>query len=96
MSAALKIPHCGYCNEVGLIELVKLQKELKPIASARRIKLSFMPFFVKAASLALLKIPTLDVSADENCQNTTCEASHNIGIAIDTEQGLITPRVKNV
>lgn len=55
-----------------------------------------MPFFVKAASLALLKIPTLDVSADENCQNTTCEASHNIGIAIDTEQGLITPRVKNV
>ncbi|XP_010375537.1 lipoamide acyltransferase component of branched-chain alpha-keto acid dehydrogenase complex, mitochondrial isoform X3 [Rhinopithecus roxellana] len=70
MSAALKIPHFGYCDEVDLTELVKLREELKPIAFARGIKLSFMPFFLKA--------------------------SHNIGIAMDTEQGLIVPNVKNV
>ncbi|ELV10510.1 Lipoamide acyltransferase component of branched-chain alpha-keto acid dehydrogenase complex, mitochondrial [Tupaia chinensis] len=70
MSAALKIPHFGYCDEVDLTELVKLREELKPIALARGIKLSFMPFFLKA--------------------------SHNIGIAMDTEQGLIVPNVKNV
>ncbi|XP_019484893.1 PREDICTED: lipoamide acyltransferase component of branched-chain alpha-keto acid dehydrogenase complex, mitochondrial [Hipposideros armiger] len=70
MSAALKIPHFGYCDDIDLTELVKLREELKPIASARGIKLSFMPFFVKA--------------------------SHNIGIAMDTEQGLIVPNVKNV
>ena len=47
MSAALKIPHFGYCDEVDLTELVKLREELKPIAFARGIKLSFMPFFLK-------------------------------------------------
>ncbi|XP_008824564.1 lipoamide acyltransferase component of branched-chain alpha-keto acid dehydrogenase complex, mitochondrial, partial [Nannospalax galili] len=47
MSAALKIPHFGYCDEVDLSELVKLREELKPVALARGIKLSFMPFFLK-------------------------------------------------
>uniref|UniRef100_A0A8C9BUX6 Dihydrolipoamide acetyltransferase component of pyruvate dehydrogenase complex n=1 Tax=Phocoena sinus TaxID=42100 RepID=A0A8C9BUX6_PHOSS len=47
MSAALKIPHFGYCDDVDLTELVKLREELKPIAFARGIKLSFMPFFLK-------------------------------------------------
>uniref|UniRef100_A0A8D2AKY7 Dihydrolipoamide acetyltransferase component of pyruvate dehydrogenase complex n=1 Tax=Sciurus vulgaris TaxID=55149 RepID=A0A8D2AKY7_SCIVU len=96
MSAALKIPHFGYCDEVDLTELVKLREELKPVASARGIKLSFMPFFLKAASLGLLQFPILNSSVDENCQNITYKASHNIGIAMDTEQGLIVPNVKNV
>lgn len=47
MSAALKIPHFGYCDEVDLTELLKLREELKPIALARGIKLSYMPFFIK-------------------------------------------------
>lgn len=47
MSAALQIPHFGYCDEVDLTELVKLREELKPIAFARGINLSFMPFFLK-------------------------------------------------
>ncbi|XP_002715881.1 lipoamide acyltransferase component of branched-chain alpha-keto acid dehydrogenase complex, mitochondrial isoform X1 [Oryctolagus cuniculus] len=96
MSAALKIPHFGYCDEVDLTELVKLREELKPIALARGIKLSFMPFFLKAASLGLLQFPILNASVDEGCQNITYKASHNIGIAMDTEQGLIVPNVKNV
>ncbi|XP_027251384.1 lipoamide acyltransferase component of branched-chain alpha-keto acid dehydrogenase complex, mitochondrial isoform X2 [Cricetulus griseus] len=96
MSAALKIPHFGYCDEVNLTELVKLREELKPVALARGIKLSFMPFFLKAASLGLLQFPILNASVDENCQNITYKASHNIGIAMDTELGLIVPNVKNV
>ncbi|XP_004315440.3 lipoamide acyltransferase component of branched-chain alpha-keto acid dehydrogenase complex, mitochondrial isoform X1 [Tursiops truncatus] len=96
MSAALKIPHFGYCDDVDLTELVKLREELKPIAFARGIKLSFMPFFLKAASLGLLQFPILNASVDENCQNITYKASHNIGIAMDTEQGLIVPNVKNI
>lgn len=96
MSAALKIPHFGYCDEVDLTELVKLREELKPVALARGIKLSFMPFFLKAASLGLLQFPILNASVDENCQSITYKASHNIGIAMDTERGLIVPNVKNV
>ncbi|XP_058515600.1 lipoamide acyltransferase component of branched-chain alpha-keto acid dehydrogenase complex, mitochondrial isoform X2 [Ochotona princeps] len=96
MSAALKIPHFGYCDEVDLTELVKLREELKPVALSRGIKLSFMPFFLKAASLGLLQFPILNASVDEGCQNITYKASHNIGIAMDTQQGLIVPNVKNV
>ncbi|XP_051849212.1 lipoamide acyltransferase component of branched-chain alpha-keto acid dehydrogenase complex, mitochondrial isoform X4 [Antechinus flavipes] len=96
MTVALKIPHFGYCDEVDLTQLVKLREELKPIALARGIKLSFMPFFLKAASLGLLQFPILNASVDENCQNITYKASHNIGIAMDTQQGLIVPNVKNV
>lgn len=96
MTAALKIPHFGYCDEVDLTELVKLREELKPVASARGIRLSFMPFFMKAASLGLLQFPILNASVDESCQKVTYKASHNIGVAMDTEQGLIVPNVKNV
>ena len=76
MSAALKIPHFGYCDEVDLTELVKLREELKPIAFARGIKLSFMPFFLKAASLGLLQFPILNASVDENCQNITYKVGY--------------------
>ncbi|KAM4629485.1 lipoamide acyltransferase component of branched-chain alpha-keto acid dehydrogenase complex, mitochondrial isoform 2-T2 [Polymixia lowei] len=96
MSAALKIPHFGYCDEVDLSCLVKLRAELKPLTEARGIKLSYMPFFIKAASLGLLQFPILNASVDESCQNITYKAAHNIGLAMDTSQGLLVPNVKNV
>ncbi|XP_048352868.1 lipoamide acyltransferase component of branched-chain alpha-keto acid dehydrogenase complex, mitochondrial [Sphaerodactylus townsendi] len=96
MTVALKIPHFGYCDEVDLTQLIKLREELRSVAEARGVKLSFMPFFIKAASLGLLQYPILNSSLDENCQNITYKASHNIGIAMDTEQGLVVPNVKNV
>uniref|UniRef100_A0A8C2ATG3 Dihydrolipoamide acetyltransferase component of pyruvate dehydrogenase complex n=1 Tax=Cyprinus carpio TaxID=7962 RepID=A0A8C2ATG3_CYPCA len=70
MSAALKIPHFGYKDEVDLSQLVRLRSELKGLAESRGVKLSYMPFFIKAA--------------------------HNIGLAMDTSQGLLVPNVKNV
>ncbi|XP_053549708.1 LOW QUALITY PROTEIN: lipoamide acyltransferase component of branched-chain alpha-keto acid dehydrogenase complex, mitochondrial [Bombina bombina] len=96
MSAALKIPHFGYCDELDITRLVQLREELKPVAEARGVRLSFMPFFLKAASLGLQQYPILNASVDESCQNITYKASHNIGIAMDTRQGLIVPNVKNV
>ncbi|XP_031133015.1 lipoamide acyltransferase component of branched-chain alpha-keto acid dehydrogenase complex, mitochondrial isoform X1 [Sander lucioperca] len=96
MTAALKIPHFGYCDEVDLSRLVSLRSELRSIAEARGVKLSYMPFFIKAASLGLLHFPVLNASVDEGCQNITYKASHNIGLAMDTLQGLLVPNVKNV
>ncbi|KAM4641363.1 lipoamide acyltransferase component of branched-chain alpha-keto acid dehydrogenase complex, mitochondrial [Discoglossus pictus] len=96
MSAALKIPHFGYCDEVDMTRLFQLREELKVVAEARGVRLSFMPFFLKAASLGLMQYPILNASVDENCQNITYKASHNIGVAMDTHQGLIVPNVKNV
>lgn len=47
MTAALKIPHFGYCDEVDLSRLVSLRAELKSVTEGRGIKLSYMPFFIK-------------------------------------------------
>ncbi|GAA6101190.1 lipoamide acyltransferase component of branched-chain alpha-keto acid dehydrogenase complex, mitochondrial-like isoform X2 [Tachysurus ichikawai] len=96
MTAALKIPPFGYCDEVDLTNLVRLRSELKGVAESRGVKLSYMPFFIKAASLSLLQFPILNASVDESCQNITYKASHNIGLAMDTLQGLLVPNVKGV
>ncbi|XP_056133506.1 lipoamide acyltransferase component of branched-chain alpha-keto acid dehydrogenase complex, mitochondrial isoform X3 [Lampris incognitus] len=96
MTAALKIPHFGYCDEVDLSRLVALRAELKHVTEARGVKLSYMPFFIKAASLGLIQFPILNASVDEGCQNITYKAAHNIGLAMDTSQGLLVPNVKNV
>ncbi|XP_067310355.1 lipoamide acyltransferase component of branched-chain alpha-keto acid dehydrogenase complex, mitochondrial-like [Pseudorasbora parva] len=96
MTAALKIPHFGYCDEVDLTQLVRLRSELKDLAKSRGVSLSYMPFFIKAASLGLLQFPVLNASVDEGCQNITFKASHNIGLAMDTPQGLLVPNVKSV
>ncbi|RUS85142.1 hypothetical protein EGW08_007106 [Elysia chlorotica] len=96
MTEALKIPHFGYGDEVNMTQLVELRKRLKVVAEERGLKLSYMPFFIKAASLALSQYPVLNSSVDANCENLTYKAAHNIGVAMDTPDGLVVPAVKNV
>ena len=47
MSAALLIPHFGYCDEIDITMLVNLRKDLKRVAAERGIKFSYMPVFIK-------------------------------------------------
>lgn len=47
MTAALRIPHFGYSDELDLTELVKLRKEVKELYLQRGVRLTFMPFFIK-------------------------------------------------
>lgn len=96
MTEALKIPHFGYADEVNMTQLVELRTSLKVVAEKRGLKLSYMPFFIKAASLALAQYPVLNSSVDAECENLTYKAAHNIGIAMDTPEGLVVPCVKNV
>ncbi|XP_057697814.1 lipoamide acyltransferase component of branched-chain alpha-keto acid dehydrogenase complex, mitochondrial [Corythoichthys intestinalis] len=96
MTAALAIPHLGLCDEVDLGRLVALRAELKAEAQSHGVKLSYMPFFIKAASLCLARFPVLNATLDQGCQNITYKASHNIGVAMDTGLGLLVPTVKNV
>ncbi|XP_028300656.1 lipoamide acyltransferase component of branched-chain alpha-keto acid dehydrogenase complex, mitochondrial [Gouania willdenowi] len=96
MTASLRIPHFGYSDEVDVSRLLSVRTDLRPISERRGVSLSLMPFFIKAASLSLLHFPILNASLDEECQNITYKASHNVGLAMDTTQGLLVPNIKNV
>ncbi|XP_055301264.1 lipoamide acyltransferase component of branched-chain alpha-keto acid dehydrogenase complex, mitochondrial [Sitodiplosis mosellana] len=95
MTAALKIPHFTYSDEVDITDLVKLRNSLKVDAESLGVKITFMPFFIKAASLALTKYPILNSSVDEENESIIYKSSHNISIAMATQSGLVVPNVKN-
>jgi len=96
MSEALKIPHFGYNDEVDMSQLVELRKNLKDACLARGIKLSYMPFIIKACSMALMHFPILNSSLNTQAETITYKASHNIGLAMDTPMGLLVPNIKGV
>eukprot|EP01136_Pigoraptor_vietnamica_P017627 Opistho-1_new@63056 len=94
MTAANQVPHFGYCDEIVMNALVDLRERLKPAAEARGARLSFMPFFIKAASLALRQFPVLNASVNADCSEITYHGDHNIGVAMDTPNGLVVPNIK--
>jgi len=96
MVEALKIPHFGYKDEVDMTQLVQVRADLKDACLARGIKLSYMPFIVKACSMALLHFPILNSSLDTESETITYKASHNLGVAMDTPMGLLVPNIKGV
>jgi 2-oxoglutarate dehydrogenase E2 component (dihydrolipoamide succinyltransferase) len=59
------------------------------------VKLTYMPFFVKAAVEALKQYPQVNASIDMSAGTVTYHNSENIGIAVDTERGLLVPVVHN-
>ncbi|XP_015789061.1 lipoamide acyltransferase component of branched-chain alpha-keto acid dehydrogenase complex, mitochondrial [Tetranychus urticae] len=96
MTQSLKIPHFGLSDEINLSNLLNILPNLKERALSRGIKLTFMPLFMKALSLALNDFPMLNSSIDEKNEKIIIKASHNIGFAMDTKDGLIVPNIKNV
>ncbi|XP_011214615.2 lipoamide acyltransferase component of branched-chain alpha-keto acid dehydrogenase complex, mitochondrial [Bactrocera dorsalis] len=96
MSESLKIPHFAYSDEIDMTKLIDFRDQLKTVANERGIpKLTFMPFCIKAASIALNKYPILNSSLDIEKETVIYKAAHNISVAIDTPQGLVVPNIKN-
>jgi 2-oxoisovalerate dehydrogenase E2 component (dihydrolipoyl transacylase) len=96
MTEALKIPHFGYKDEIDMTALVEIRKQLKSSCESRGIRLSYMPFILKSCSMSLSHFPILNSSLDAKVENITYKASHNIGIAMDTANGLLVPNIKGV
>jgi len=96
MTEALMIPHFGYYDEIDMTNLVQVRKDLKAVCQERGVKLSYMPFMVKAASMALLHYPIINSSVDVQKETITFKHNHNIGVAMDTQQGLLVPNIKAV
>ncbi|ALO34351.1 dihydrolipoamide acetyltransferase [Colwellia sp. MT41] len=90
------IPHFTYCEEIDLTELIALRGELKEIYAKQDIKLTMMPFFMKAMSLAIKEYPLVNSKVNEDCTELTYFDDHNIGMAVDSKVGLLVPNIKQV
>ena len=90
------IPHFTYCEEIDMTNLIKLRGELKAVYAKQDIKLTMMPFFMKAMSLALKEFPVINAQPNEDCTELTYFDDHNIGMAVDSKVGLLVPNVKQV
>ncbi|MEU1176308.1 2-oxoglutarate dehydrogenase, E2 component, dihydrolipoamide succinyltransferase [Streptomyces sp. NPDC005820] len=81
--------------EVDVTRLMRLRTQAKDSFAAREgVKLSPMPFFVKAAAQALKAHPVINAKINEAEGTITYFDSENVGIAVDSEKGLMTPVIK--
>lgn len=105
MTASLKIPHFLYADEVDVSSLFQLRHRLNkslansPPPDGQTTKLSILPFLIKAMSLALSRYPILNARVDAGGDGKPAlvmRSQHNIGVAMDTPQGLLVPVIKNV
>jgi 2-oxoisovalerate dehydrogenase E2 component (dihydrolipoyl transacylase) len=78
MTNSLKIPHFGYCDEVQMDKLIELRQHLKPKAEQRGVKLTYLPFIIKATSLALNEFPLINSSINEALTEITIKVFRSI------------------
>jgi pyruvate dehydrogenase E2 component (dihydrolipoamide acetyltransferase) len=81
-------PHYTYVEEVDVTALTELRDRTKALAEDRGVKLSFLPFIIKASVAALKKFPLVNSMLDDAASEIILKKYYHIGIAVATEQGL--------
>jgi pyruvate dehydrogenase E2 component (dihydrolipoamide acetyltransferase) len=84
-------PHVTLMDEVDVSALVALRNRAKPIAEKKGVKLTYLPFIVKALVAACREFPALNASIDEAANEIVYKKYYHIGIATDTDNGLLVP-----
>jgi pyruvate dehydrogenase E2 component (dihydrolipoamide acetyltransferase) len=85
-----------HVDEADVSRLVELRQRLRPMAERRGVKLSYLPFILKAVVAALADNPALNASLDEATNEIVLKRYYNIGMAVATDAGLIVPVIKDV
>lgn len=86
--------HFTHFDEADLTELVQLRDQAKKEAQAKGVKLTYLPYIIKAVVEGLKKYPQMNASLDEATQEVVYKKYFNIGVAVATPDGLIVPVVK--
>ncbi|NHM31049.1 dihydrolipoamide acetyltransferase family protein [Neobacillus terrae] len=86
------IPHCTHFEEVDVTELIHFRGELKK----EKENISATVFFMKALSVCLKKYPIFNAVLEEEKERIRLISEHHIGVAVETEDGLIVPVVKDI
>ncbi|MEJ5303854.1 MAG: dihydrolipoamide acetyltransferase family protein [Bacteroidales bacterium] len=88
--------HMSVFDEVAVSELVRIRNKFKADFAEKGVKLSYLPFILKALSLTLRHHKVLNAQLDLDNNRIIYKKYFNIGIAVDTEDGLVVPVIRNV
>ncbi|ANE47798.1 dienelactone hydrolase [Paenibacillus swuensis] len=86
-------PHVTIMDEVDVTKLVDFRTKLKPAMEKKGIKVTYLPFIVKALVAACREFPIMNSTIDEAANEIVYKKYYNIGIAADTDNGLVVPVV---
>lgn len=89
------MPHVTLMDEVDVTALVAHRKKYKDLAAERGAKLTYLPYVVKALVAMLREFPEFNRSYDDASEEIIQKHYYNIGIAADTERGLLVPVIKH-
>lgn len=92
----LNIPHVTQFDEADITELEKFRKENKDMAAKQGVNLTPLVFIMKAVVACLKMFPEFNASLSEDKENLILKSYYNIGVAIDTPNGLMVPVIKDV
>ncbi len=90
------IPHVTQFDEADITDLEALRKEMKKEGTEKGIKVTFLPFLLKALSVVLREMPEFNSSLDDTNENLILKNYYHLGVAIDAPSGLIVPVVHDV
>jgi pyruvate dehydrogenase E2 component (dihydrolipoamide acetyltransferase) len=90
-TSAFTAPHVTIMDEVDVTALVALREQMKPVGSERGVRLTYLPFVVKALIAAVKKYPHLNAELDDQAGELILKSGRHVGIATDTERGLFVP-----
>ncbi|GGK63026.1 dihydrolipoyllysine-residue acetyltransferase [Amphritea balenae] len=94
--ATSTIPHFTFGDEVNVTALLALRKQLKPKAEQLGVRLTLMPFIMKAMAMAIQQYPVLNSRVNADCTEIHYLPDCNIGMAVDSKIGLLVPNIKRV
>jgi pyruvate dehydrogenase E2 component (dihydrolipoamide acetyltransferase) len=90
------IPHACGMDYVDVTKLSELREKEKKNFEPKGVKLTYLPFIVKAVAIALKQMPLFNAHFDNEKSEIVMKKMHNIGIAVDTPEGLMVPVIKDV
>jgi pyruvate dehydrogenase E2 component (dihydrolipoamide acetyltransferase) len=97
LSAAwITIPHVTYADKADITELEKLRKQFAPRAEAAGGKLTMTAIALKFVAAALKKFPVFNASLDMARQEVIYKSYYHLGVAVDTDRGLVVPVIRDV
>lgn len=89
------IPHFTLMDEANVTALVAMREELKPVAEQKGLKVTYLPFVMKALIATIREFPKFNSSIDDAAQEIVSKKYFNVGFAADTPNGLMVPVIKD-